>query len=135
MLDAVHGVHLKYAAASALCALLRIALGHHSQMPMLALALAYAAAVHALIVALFVARSGMWILGKSHDTGQLPAWSYLLWWPFLLLNHLYTAAHTRIGFERGVPYATEVAAGWWLGGRYGGQLVKRYAQGFDSGIN
>jgi protein-tyrosine phosphatase len=50
------------------------------------------------------------LLGKQ-TTGEIPWWSWFIWWPW----HL--AAHTSAWWfrGRGAPPFTEVHPGWWLG--------------------
>jgi len=141
-MGAVHGVHLKYVAASALCA---TASNHYSHRAVddagqavyfsfeaiAMLLLLYSAIVHAVISALFIARRGEWILGKRPTTGEVPLWSYIIYAPFHLPTWLYTYLHTEHSKRNGVPVASEVAAGWWIGGRYGAELGKRWAATID----
>ena len=77
-MGAVHGVHLKYAAMSAmsLAGAWRVS---GDDEPSLAERVAvtlllYSAAVHALITSLFLLRRGEWILGKDADRGTVPLW-------------------------------------------------------------
>jgi len=82
-MGAVHGVHLKYVAMSAACAMgawytslvrrneSRGTETESSYFPqLLPLMLWYSAAVHLLISVLFMTRSGTWIIGKSQSSGQ-----------------------------------------------------------------
>jgi len=71
----------------------------------------------------------MTIIGKNPKTGKLPLWSYILWGGFHGPTFLYTLIHTELGKRHGVPVATEVLPGWWLGGRYGAQLNKPHWAG------
>ncbi|EOD40683.1 hypothetical protein EMIHUDRAFT_454156 [Emiliania huxleyi CCMP1516] len=80
--------------------------------------LVYSAATHGLFAGLFVARVGMGILGKQRAAGVVPWWSYLVWAPFHSFTYLYTYFHTLHSEAHGTPVATEVAPGWWIGGRY-----------------
>lgn len=132
-MGAVHGVHLKYAAMSALCATGAM---HHSRQrdeqeelisPILVGILVYSALIHALITALFVSRRGEWVIGKNAQTGTVPLWSFLVFFPFHLPTWLYTSVHTEISKRKGVPVASEVAPGWWIGGCYAAQLERRWA--------
>ena len=86
-------------------------------------ALWYSAAVLMGIAIGFVTRKGMHALGKSPLTGTVPFWSYLVFWPFHLQTWLYTTLHTYLALQHGVPVATEVAPGWWLGA-----VVRRQAR-------
>lgn len=145
-MGAVHGVHLKYAAASALCAYCARGATRRAYeespppsvydwppTPALAWAafLWHAAAVHALITALFLLRRGQWLIGKRPD-GRVPLWSHVVWAAFHAPTWLYTAVHTEIGVRlEGVPVASEVAPGWWIGGRYGARLGKKWAATID----
>lgn len=119
LMGAVHGVHLKYVAASAVCFSVAYHVGDDDArlVPWRALLL-YSALTHALFGLLFVMRWGMPVLGKSPVTGRVPWWSYVVWWPFHGLTWLYTYLHTLESERRGVPVASEVAPGWWVGGRY-----------------
>jgi hypothetical protein len=118
-MGAVHGVHLKYVAASALSvsAAYHVGADESRLVPWRALLL-YAAFTYALFGLLFVLRWGMPLLGKSRISGLVPLWSYVVWWPFHGLTWLYTYLHTLESERRGIPVATEVAPGWWVGGRY-----------------
>jgi hypothetical protein len=132
-MGAVHGVHLKYAAMSALAATAAITWSRSSDATaeaestsavhsiMLAY-LWYCSALHALITALFLLRRGEWILGKRHTSGIVPLWSYMVYAPFHLPTWLYTLVHHAVS---NIPVASEVAPGWWIGGRYARQLGNR----------
>merc|ERR1711998_376338 len=123
-MGAVHGVVLKYVFASAICGTGAIATQSRIARPLLA----WCAGQHALIACLFVARKGMWVIGKDATTGQIPLWSYLLWAPFHLPTACYTWLHTRLGARsHAVPVASEVAPGWYIGGSYSHELGKRFA--------
>eukprot|EP00667_Euglena_gracilis_P020309 EG_transcript_21945 len=74
------------------------------------------------IALLFQLQRGMFVLGKNPVTGQIPWWSYLLWAGFHLPTTIYTRLHHAVGKRRGVPAATEVAKGFWVGGRYSHEL-------------
>lgn len=84
----------------------------------------YVCGVNALIALLFIRNQGMSIIGKDSKTGKLPLWSYLLFAGFHIPTYFYTWLHTELGLRAGVPVATEVVKGWWLGGRYGNRLSK-----------
>jgi hypothetical protein len=128
-MGAVHGVHLKYAAMSAACttgawytsddAKLETSPPQPTWLPpsLVPSLFLYGALVHLLITICFVTRRGMWLIGKSPSTGQVPLWSFVVWSAFHLPTYIYTAVHTAIGKSTGVPVASEVVPGWWLGGR------------------
>jgi diacylglycerol kinase (ATP) len=78
----------------------------------------YFAAVHSLMVVLFVLRRGEAILGKVAKTGALPLWSYLVWWPFHLVNLISVYLVNHVRKRRGVDLCTEIMPGWHLGGYY-----------------
>lgn len=133
-MGAVHGVHLKYAAMSAMCGTCAWR-SHGAGLPddavdaeptlrasALTAALYYSALVHFVITVLFVSRAGEFVIGKDHSTGKVPLWSYAVWWPFHLPTWLYTFVHTWHSERHGVPVASEVVPGWWLGGRYANRL-------------
>ena len=106
-MGAVHGVHMKYVAMSIGCA--QTARSIDSEARFLAWsALWYCAILHALIAACFLLRVGMPLIGKSAKTGQVPWWSYVLFWGFHLPTWLYTELHTRPSVHTGTPVATEV---------------------------
>ena len=118
-MGAVHGVHLKYAAMSAMCTTGAVYHGREPDSTHLVLGLLwYAALVHALITALFVLRRGEWVLGKRQD-GTVPYWSLVVWAAFHAPTWLYTYVHTAASK---VPVASEVHPGWWIGGRYANRL-------------
>lgn len=121
----VHGVWTKYLVTA-------IALGASSQFVSSKLAkylLMYGSLVNGFICALFVSRVqiGAELFGKDPATGAIPLWSYVLWSGFHVPTHLYTWAHQQICASHGVPVATEVLPGWWIGGRYGHELNKTWA--------
>ena len=106
-MGAVHGVHMKYVAMSIGC--VQTARSIDSEARFLAWsALWYCAILHALIAACFLLRVGMPLMGKSAKTGQVPWWSYVLFWGFHLPTWLYTELHTRHSVHTGTPVATEV---------------------------
>ena len=129
-MGAVHGVHLKYVAMSIGC--VQTARSIDSEARFIAWsAFWYCAVLHALIAACFVLRVGMPLIGKSAKTGQVPWWSYVIFWGFHLPTWLYTDLHTRHSVSTGTPVATEVVPGWWIGGRYGNRLKKKWAVTID----
>ena len=141
-MGAVHGVHLKYVAMCAASAASARHLGTHEPSdPDSNYALAvwaatcvmwYSACVHFIISAGFISKSGMWILGKDPNTGQVPSWSYVLWAAFFIPTYLYTALHAGYADKKhGVPVASEVDDAFWIGGRYAAQLKKKWALTID----
>tara|TARA_B110001452_G_scaffold189981_1_gene160161 strand:- start:1286 stop:2011 length:726 start_codon:yes stop_codon:yes gene_type:complete len=129
-MGAVHGVHLKYVACSVACATAARSVDDVERF-LLWTALWYCAALQMIIAACFLLRVGMGMLGKSHRTGLVPSWSYVLFWGFHLPTWLYTYLHTKHSVAHGTPVATEVVPGWWIGGRYGSQLKKKWAATID----
>ena len=155
----VHGVYLKYVGLSALSyagysymitsgdsqeSLQLVGLrsfmqgryihGFHASWFRLFLAsiLKYSSLVNGGIAILFKLRRGMRLLGKDPSTGQLPRWSYIVFFPFHLPNMLYTFAHTKFGSRKGkVPVASEIITGWWIGGCYSNELGKRWGGVID----
>ena len=92
----------------------------------------YSACVHFIISAGFISKSGMWILGKDPNTGQVPSWSYVLWAAFFIPTYLYTALHAGYADKKhGVPVASEVDDAFWIGGRYAAQPKKKWALTID----
>jgi hypothetical protein len=102
-----------------------------------ALALGYSALLNGAIAILFKLERGMFIIGKNPKTGEIPKWSYVLFFPFHLPTMLYTMIHTSIGtqaievdgkkVEEIVPVASEVQPGWWIGGCHAERLDKDWA--------
>ena len=135
-MGAVHGVHLKYAAMSAVSALGASSLATEpwESSPnawfSAVVFLWYAAICHGLITALFLLRRGEFLLGKRHSDGTLPTWSFVVWAAFHLPTYIYTYVHTAAS---SVPVASEVQPGWWIGGRYAHKLPgsKRWALTID----
>jgi len=72
------------------------------------------------IAILFRLRSGMSLIGKNPKTGQIPLWSYVIYFPFHFPTRLYAI---MMGYYRGsfsknkTPLATEIEKGFWIGGR------------------
>ncbi len=145
-MGAVHGVHLKYAAMSAASALGAYRLTgpneaehlqglmsgalpprEHAYGVALVVLLLWAAFVHALITSLFLLRRGQWVIGKRED-GVVPLWSLALWSAFHFPTWLYTWVHTELS---PLPVASEVYPGWYIGGRYGARLGKKWAATID----
>jgi protein-tyrosine phosphatase len=91
--------------------------------------LAYSAILNGTIAILFKLRQGMGMVGKSKVTGQIPFWSYILYFPFHLPTILYTFIHHKVGSTKKnkVPAATEVQPGWWVGGIYSNELNMDWA--------
>jgi len=76
-------------------------------------------ATNAVVAALFLLDRGTALLGKSAKTGRAPLAYRVAWVGFLAPTWLYTKVHTVLGKAlHGIPEATEVLPGWWLGGRY-----------------
>jgi protein-tyrosine phosphatase len=141
-MGAVHGVHLKYVAISALSAYSAWTLhparpappdeGSADLAARLAIcALWYMALVNAFITVLMVTRRGEHLLGKDAATGAVPLWSHVAFAGFHAPTWLYTWVHTWLSERRGVPVASEVAPGWWIGGRYANRLRHRWAATVD----
>mmetsp|Transcript_15987 Transcript_15987/g.19207 ORF Transcript_15987/g.19207 Transcript_15987/m.19207 type:complete len:285 (-) Transcript_15987:81-935(-) len=97
--------------------------------------LGYSTVLNGAIAALFRLEWGMGLIGKDPKTGQIPKWSYFLFFPFHMPTLLYTHIHTRHGTckvktpagetkKERVPVASEVQPGWWVGGCYGYELDK-----------
>ena len=72
---------------------------------------------------LFQLRNGMGLVGKDLQKGEIPVWSYVLWFPFHIPTLIYTYFHTRFGTQLArdvktgktlkipVPVASEVLPG------------------------
>jgi protein-tyrosine phosphatase len=105
----------------------------------------YSALVNGIIAVLFKLNRGMSIIGKDPKTGEIPIWSYIVFYPFHFPSMLYTYVHTRIGTEKlktpsgetkreRVPVASEVQPGWWVGGCYANELDKDWAGIIDQTV-
>lgn len=90
--------------------------------------LKYSAILNGTIACLFKAELGMGLIGKNYKTGQIPMWSYLLYFPFHLPSILYTRIHARNDKKKTppVPTASEVQPGWYVGGMYADNLGKQW---------
>jgi protein-tyrosine phosphatase len=90
--------------------------------------LKYSYVLNAAIALLFKAEVGMGLIGKNAETGQIPLWSYLLYFPFHLPSILYTRIHARNDRKKKtpVPVASEVQPGWYVGGMYADKLEKSW---------
>jgi hypothetical protein len=161
-MGAVHGVYLKYVGLSAisyatyawltdgagigheLAALLfsqgSRRLTETDVMPLWKIAVStatgYSAVLNGIVAVLFKLEMGMSLIGKDPKTGQIPLWSYVLYFPFHMPSMLYTHIHTRLGTTKiktpdgktkteVVPLASEVQPGWWVGGCYAYELPKK----------
>lgn len=100
--------------------------------------LGYSTILNGVIAALFKMERGMGMIGKDGKTGQIPSWSYFLFFPFHFPSMLYTYIHTRKGSYKThtptgetrrekVPVASEVQPGWWVGGCYAHELDRDWA--------
>ncbi len=166
-MGAVHGVYLKYVGLSALSyAGYSVLMASHgttttsdggrqlgsgmtpsnTTIPMTtlipALVLGYSAVINGTIAILFKLEWDMFLLGKNRKTGQIPLWSYMVFFPFHGPNMLYTYVHTLLGRQsiktdtgkvekQIVPVASEVQPGWWIGGCYGHRLNRDWGGVID----
>ena len=156
IMGTVHGVYLKYVGLSALSYYGYSMLSspgstskglehgdgsnHQTLTSMIpALVLGYSTIVNGVIAILFKTERGMAIIGKDRTSGQIPIWSYVVFFPFHIPTILYTHVHTRISFFRAkkgshatkVPVASEVQPGWWVGGCYANELNKDWGGVID----
>jgi protein-tyrosine phosphatase len=169
-MGAVHGVYLKYVGLSALsyagyvlliggaaaaassstdvsdrglAATSAIALPLWRFVP--ATMLGYSAIVNGAIAVMFKLKRGMSIIGKSSETGAIPMWSYVVFFPFHFPSILYTHVHTKFGTTKVVlpsgevtrqvvPVASEVQPGWWVGGCYANELNREWAGIIDQTV-
>lgn len=152
-MGAVHGVYLKYVGLSAISyagysmlvsgsgASDGRSLTANEAMPLwkfgAAAVFGYSAILNGAIAVMFKMERGMWLIGKDRLTGQIPMWSYVVFFPFHLPTLAYTHLHTRLGKMKvkdpdgkskrvAVPLASEVQPGWWVGGCYGHELNKEW---------
>ena len=106
-----------------------------------ALILGYSTILNALIAILFKLEVGMGLIGKNKKTGDIPMWSYVIFFPFHIPTLIYTHVHTLTGTYKVekdgkmvtqiVPVASEVQPGWWVGGCYAHQLNKDWGGVID----
>lgn len=152
-MGAVHGVYLKYVGLSAISyagysmlvsgsgASEGRSLTANETMPLwkfgAAAVFGYSAILNGAVAVMFKMERGMWLIGKDRLTGQIPLWSYVVFFPFHLPTIVYTHLHTRFGTMKVkdpdgkskrvvVPLASEVQPGWWVGGCYGHELNKEW---------
>uniref|UniRef100_A0A7S1B8Z5 Tyrosine specific protein phosphatases domain-containing protein n=1 Tax=Corethron hystrix TaxID=216773 RepID=A0A7S1B8Z5_9STRA len=90
-------------------------------------ALYYSASINGFIAVLFKARRFAWLLGKDSKRGTIPFWSYCIFAPFHVPTVLYTFVHCRQMKKKGIPFASEVCSGWYIGGRYSNLLRKHWS--------
>lgn len=134
-MSTVHGVYLKYVVLSFVSYALLYYLApddaasiENAKTPQWVLSsLAYMAFLNAIIAMLFKMEVGMGMLGKNEITGKVPIWSYVLFAGFHLPTWLYTTVHKFQDSIKGVAAADKVLEGWWIGGRYGGELGRKWA--------
>ncbi|KAG7357053.1 dual specificity phosphatase [Nitzschia inconspicua] len=131
----VHGVYLKYVGLSALSYAGYSMLSSENTSSasdgstktllktLSAVVLGYSTIVNGMIAILFKTERGMSIIGKNKTTGEIPMWSYLVFFPFHIPTLLYTHVHTRMGVYKSaeskdgkakynpVPVASEVQKG------------------------
>lgn len=106
-----------------------------------ALVLGYSTVLNGLIAVLFKLEIGMGLIGKGKEKGDIPSWSYVVFFPFHIPTLLYTHIHTLTGTHQVekegktvrevVPVASEVQPGWWVGGCYAHQLNKDWGAVID----
>ena len=99
------------------------------------LALGYSTVLNGFIAVLFKSEWGMGLLGKDPRNGNIPLWSYIIFFPFHIPTKLYTHIHKSHDQhkkkEKRVPVASEVQPGWWVGGCYGHELDMDWAGVID----
>lgn len=95
--------------------------------------LKYSTILNGLIATLFKLEVGMGMIGKDSKTGQIPLWSYLLYFPFHLPSILYTRVHANGDKKKNppLPFASEVQPGWYVGGTYSHELNKEWGGVID----
>lgn len=137
-MGAVHGVYLKYVALAAVSYAGYVAcqvsedgsigqssssMAYYGQQ-----FFAYSCLVNGAVAVMFKLRRGMSLIGKNGKTGEIPLWSYVLWFPFHAPTVLYTHLHNLKDQKKKppVPPASEVLPGWWVGGCYGHLLQKSW---------
>jgi hypothetical protein len=114
---AIHTCFVKYIALTLLFGLGTAAcasggLSHRS--------LLYCTGINGMFSLLFLSKKGMSLVGKRE--GRIPLWSYCVFWPFHVPTSIYTRLHKDHSVKAGIPVATEVVEGWWIGSKYGHDL-------------
>ena len=93
--------------------------------------LGYSAVLNGAVAVMFKLRRGMSLIGKCPQTGKIPMWSYVIYFPFHVPTYIYTHFHTKSGKNRKegrkVPVASEVQPGWWVGGCYANELNRDWS--------
>lgn len=93
--------------------------------------LGYSTVLNGAVAVAFKMARGMALIGKNPKTGEIPMWSYLVYFPFHLPTMLYTYIHMKGDKakkgDKAVPVASEVQPGWWVGGRYSDELERQWA--------
>lgn len=106
-----------------------------------ALVLGYSTILNGVIAVLFKLEWGMGMLGKNKKTGQIPLWSYIVFFPFHFPSILYTHLHLSHGKQKierdgkvakeKVPLASEVQPGWYVGSCQSHKLHKEWSAVID----
>lgn len=98
-----------------------------------AMILKYSTVLNGAIACLFKAEVGMGMIGKNPENGQIPLWSYILYFPFHFPSILYTRIHAAKDKRKKVPVpvASEVQPGWYVGGMYADELDKQWGGVID----
>uniref|UniRef100_A0A6S8CYS8 Uncharacterized protein n=1 Tax=Aplanochytrium stocchinoi TaxID=215587 RepID=A0A6S8CYS8_9STRA len=82
------GVFLRFVGISGTYGLLAHLFGK-SNFLQTAILLKYACLSTAVISGCILSKKYSSIIGKNEKTGSIPFWSYLVWWPFHIANHLF----------------------------------------------
>eukprot|EP00929_Paragymnodinium_shiwhaense_P007772 TRINITY_DN111681_c0_g1_i1.p1 TRINITY_DN111681_c0_g1~~TRINITY_DN111681_c0_g1_i1.p1 ORF type:complete len:315 (+),score=65.66 TRINITY_DN111681_c0_g1_i1:45-947(+) len=138
-MGAVHGVSLKYALVAGFGAWgLRSQLaecdsrGEITWLQMCSLfALSHVVLVNSCVFLCFHLRLGMRMLGKDPEKGRIPLWSYVCFAGFHAPTWLYTRIQMIKDRHSRLAAATEVAPGWWVGGRYAAELGRHWTAVVD----
>jgi protein-tyrosine phosphatase len=85
--------------------------------------LGYSTLLNGIIAILFKCEIGMKFIGKNQVNGQIPIWSYILFFPFHIPTKIYTYLHSLQDRNKHIPMASEIIPGWYLGGCYGHLLT------------
>jgi protein-tyrosine phosphatase len=90
--------------------------------------LGYASSCLMLIACLVYTKEGGWVIGKDTKTGQIPTWSFFVWWPFHAMNRILAKLASR---RNGVEPATEVYPNFYVGGWHSFELGIKWAAVVD----
>ena len=106
-----------------------ISLKIHPKFPAIAGLAGYSAANY-FAVAYFTftnTRNSATLIGKEATTGRIPLWSYVVWWPFHLINQVFAF----VAKNRPIGLATEICPNYYVGCWHAFELGKQWEAVLD----